>query len=527
MKNLSCFLLLIGFFFNTYVLAQPELDTTFASTGKTILQFATVGMTQDMLVQPDNKIILVGSCFNINLGSYPICLIRLNENGSFDTTFGGVHGNTGYVFSIFPGIGGPTKGIALQNDGKIVVITTGTVNSAPGIAIIRYNSNGSLDSSFGTGGISNTPISGIAQANKVIIQPDGKIVVVGFTGTSNYQQFVARYLPNGTLDISFGSGGIAPINIPGNLTAGLSIALQDDGKILTGGAMATMPNDPNPSTAYLLTRLNRNGSPDTTFDGDGFKSVVAGINLVPQRGFSSIAVQTDGRIVALGDTNILYRFNSDGSLDTSFDTDGSRPALNGSSDAYDLVVTPSGKITVVGNPSITPNFPNIDYRVARYLPNGSPDPNFSGDGFLDINFDSGSVDRATAVALDTQGRIAIGGRTSYGGIVNAPWSQAQFSVTRLLAQPSQNVGFSGRVINSDGTPIQNAFITLKNGSEIIGNARTNPFGYFRFKNVQSNQTYTISTRAKGLNFTNRIVLVDDEITNYTIIGDDLPTLVIN
>jgi hypothetical protein len=95
----------------------------------------------------------------------------------------------------------------------------------------------------------------------------------------------------------------------------------------------------------------------------------------------------------------------------------------------------------------------------------------------------------------------------------------------LIATPTQNVGFSGRVIKPDGKPVLNAFITLKLGSEIIGYGRTNPFGYFHFKNIQSNQTYTLSTNAKNLNFTDRSVLVDDEIANYLIVGEQLPTLI--
>jgi uncharacterized delta-60 repeat protein len=512
MKNLFFCLLFIGLFFSTYISAQPELDTTFASTGKKLIQFTSSGYARDIVVQPDNKLVLVGECRDINFGVVPFCLIRLSENGDFDSTFGQTI--SGVVFTRIPGTISPFagQGIALQNDGKIVV----TGSPISGVTIIRYNSDGSLDSSFGTNGMLQTTVNGNDLANKLVIQPDGKIVVVGYSGSSsNYKQFVARYLPNGMRDNLFGTSGVVTINIPGNLTVGFSIALQPDGKILTGGAS---------SGAFLLTRLNRDGSLDTTFDGDGFKSVLTATNIIPERGnFVSVAVQTDGRILALGDTNILYSFNSDGSLDTNFDDDGSRTALDGTSDSYDLVVTPAGKITVVGNPTIASSYPNINYRAARYLPNGSPDPNFSMDGFLDI--DLSGVDGATAVALDAQARIVIGGRSAFGTIFNAPWANSLFSATRLSAQPTQNVGFSGRVLNSNGTPVFNAFITLQNGEEIIANARTNPFGYFRFRNVQTNQTYTLSTRAKSLNFPDRSVLVDDEINNYTIYGDDLPILI--
>jgi uncharacterized delta-60 repeat protein len=446
-------------------------------------------------------------------------VIRLNADGTFDSTFGTAQGNSGFVW--VRGIGFDTAplgsaGVALQNDGKIVVASNTPVSSASQAALIRFNSDGSMDSSFGTSGIVRTTVNGNDLANKVLIQPDGKILAVGTSGNStNYKQIIIRYLPNGTPDSSFGSGGAVTINIPGNLTSGLSIAQQPDGKIITGGSMST--DGGSPTSYFLVTRLLSSGSPDTSFDGDGFKSIVSGTNLFPGRGVPAVAVQSDGQILALGDTNILYRFNPDGSPDLTFDTDGSRPALDGTSDSHDLIVIPSGKITVVGTPNVPANFPNLNFRVARYLSGGAPDTSFSTDGFLDIDLDS-SVDGADSAALDPQGRLVIGGRTTYGGMVNAPWINAQFSAARLLAQPTQNVGFSGRVTDSGGKPVVNAYISLSNASGIIGYSRTNPFGYFRFASVPSSQTYTLSTYSKNLNYYERRVLVDGEISNFWVVG---------
>jgi uncharacterized delta-60 repeat protein len=281
-----------------------------------------------------------------------------------------------------------------------------------------------------------------------------------------------------------------------------TIALQPDGKIVTGGKAA-------------VTRLNSNGSFDTTFDGDGTVNTFApGVDIV------AVDVQSDGRIIALGfGNNTLYRSNSDGSPDTSFNGTGSRQALNGPRDQpFDLIVTPSGKINVAGNPNISDNFPNIFFRYARYLPNGSPDTTFSDDGYLDVNFISYTAEGATAVTIDRQGRLIAGGRASNGSIVRAPWNNPQFATNRLLASPAQNVGFTGRVTETNGRGIANAYITLKNGAEVIGYSRTNPFGYFRFANVPTNITYTLSTVSKNLSFYDRNVLVDDTIENYLIVG---------
>jgi uncharacterized delta-60 repeat protein len=530
MARLFTFLFLfIGILLTGNVAAQPELDTTFGTTGGLLLNNS--GFTEDIAVQPDGKVLILAACRTINFpNNHPFCVERTNENGSRDTTFGNFSNGTAYT--LVPGVN-PSEsvanfstGIALQSDNKILAVGVATVSVVEHPVFVRYDSNGILDSTFGTGGFIITPI--IGRAMELVIQPDGKFLVVGIKGTSpNYQHFVARYFSDGTIDTSFGSNGISTFAVSGNAAMGLSIALQPDGKILTGGSLTTLPGAPTPSESYLLTRLNRDGSLDTTFDNDGFKTIPFGTTpdiflssfSATTRGFLAVAIQTDGRILALGYSNILYRFNPDGTLDTSFDGDGSREALNGnsgSSDVYDLTVTPGGKITVVGHPTI-PAVVTINYRVARYLPNGSPDSGFSNDGFLDINATFQSVDGAKAVALDSRGRIVIGGQSAVG-VVGNPWENRLFSAVRLIASPAQNVGISGRIVNLDGRPVINAFIALQSGGTTIKAGRTNQFGYFSFQNVQSGQTYNISVKSKGLVFSDRSLLVDDAITNLTIFG---------
>lgn len=496
-KNLPILFLFIVLATNGYVSAQPELDTSYNSSGMFVMSFVSTGTPSDIITQPDNKILLSGSCV-ANFIGYSVCIVRANENGSFDTSFG----NSGYVATSISGtnaVSNVPTGLALQNDGKIVAVATVGVPSNKRVAIIRYNSNGTLDSSFGTNGIVLAVVDGNDTAHKVLIQPDGKILVLAASGASaTGSQFIARYAPNGTIDSAFGINGVVRLGLTGNYF-GSQIALQPDGKIVTGGTAT-------------VTRLNSDGSLDTSFDGDGIVNIAAGGNIV------SVDIQSDGKILALGGNNLLHRFNTDGAVDTSFDNDGSRPALIGVDEVFDLIVTPSGKINVVGNPSIEPNFPNIFFRTARYLPNGSPDTSFSDDGLLDVNFTSFTVEGATVVSIDRQGRLVMGGRASSGSIIRAPWNTPQFATTRLLASPAQNVGFTGRVTETNGKAVANAYITLKNGTQVIGYSRTNPFGYFRFANVPSNITYTLSTVSKGLEFYDRNVLVDGAVENYWIVS---------
>ncbi|HQU82847.1 MAG TPA: carboxypeptidase regulatory-like domain-containing protein, partial [Pyrinomonadaceae bacterium] len=468
------------------------------------LQFSSIGGTADLVTQPDGKIVLIGSCFSINFGNFPFCLLRLNQNGGFDTTFAGPQGNTGYVLTSIPGYTpGEGLGIARQSSGKLVVVGYGNNVSNDRYVIARFNENGSLDTTFGQSGfVINTEI--IGRANKVLIQPDGKILIVG---TGSGKLFVARYSADGVADISFGSNGIFLLNTASD---GSAIALQPDGKIIAAGDMSS-------SATYLLIRLNSNGTLDNAWDGDGITTVPS---VAFQNGNIAVAIQGDGRILAVADESLLFRFTNDGSLDTSFDNDGSRPALDGIATANDLTVTASGKITVVGHSKI-PNLSTFSdpilYKTARFLPSGEPDPTYSDDGFLDIDVIASVRDGAFASTYDLSGRLVISGRSAPGARFS-PWNGSQFSLVRLLASPTQNVGFTGRVLNSAGKPLGNAFITLKFDNDTVATTRTNNFGYFRFRDVQSARTYTFSVRAKNLNFYDQNILIDGEVANYLFVG---------
>lgn len=506
MRNLFWCLIIIGFILNARVLAQPELDTTFGSGGTSSIIYGALAWTQGIAIQPDNKVIMVSSCNHIQLSRVPFCAVRVNENGTFDNTFRNNNptGSPG-VFTIFDNSqNGVATDVAIQNDGK--VISVGWVPGSDGfdsVALVRYNPDGTEDSSFGSGGKVLTDVTpgSIDHAEKVALQPDGKILIVGSSGNT---LFVARYLPDGTLDDSFGKGGIAT---SGESTAGRSIALQPDGKIVAGGFGAG---------GYLVARFNADGSPDTTWDGDGVVSVPStGVGL----GIRSVGVQLDGRVLALGYGRILFRFNSDGSLDNSFDGDGSRPVWSSTDkEPYSMLVTASGKITVVGTgipPSCQFGFPcptpDLRFFTARYRPDGSLDTAYSNDGYLEIDI-SGSYDGARAIGVDPIGRVVVGGLTS-NCCNRTYWEQPVYALARLSAPPTMFVSVSGRVVRANGTPVGNATVSSQG---MI--SRTNPFGYYTFSNVQTNRTYTFSVRTRDLAIPKRTILVDGEIANLDFFG---------
>lgn len=474
------------------VLAQPEVD------GSWLVQFGATGSVVDIAVQRDNKMILVAPCFNINLGDRPFCAVRLFENGGVDSSFGNAPGAIGAYFNF----GTQVSGVAIQNDGKVVAVGY-LSGSNENVVLVRWNANGTADPTFGTSS-NGTVMTDILpsthdRGKKLLVQPDGKILVVGRSSSS---MFVARYLENGTLDPSFGAGGVATASA-GSTTIGQSIALQGDGKILAGGAS---------TTAFVLARFNANGTPDNSWDSDGV-ATIGTANAGEGSGFRSIALQSDGKVLALGHSNILYRFNSDGTPDTGFDGDGFRQALNYSlSDPYGVRVSPGGTITVVGEKIfIFGQFDVFDYVTARYLANGSPDPSFSGDGFLDINIFAN--DGARSIAMDSLGQVVMGGRST-PGTVAFPFETPQLSGARLRSAGG-SVGVSGRVTYSSGRGANGATVTVTGGGG-VRTTLTNGFGYYSISNVAPGQVYAVTAKAKRHSFNTRNVFVGENVAGADV-----------
>ena len=299
--------------------------------------------------------------------------------------------------------------VAIQADGKILAAGN-TCCSSPGgsdFALARYNADGSLDTSFGSGGTLTTDIGAFDFALATAIQPDGKIVAVGRTGPSGTGDFaLARYNPNGSLDASFGSAGKVTTDF-GGLDVAYGVAIQPDGKIMVAGGGGT-PGD------FALARYNADGSFDTSFGMAG--KVTTDFDLGLLDGAMDVALQSNGRIIAVGFTTIagsaafaLARYNTDGSLDTSFGNGGKVTTDFGGSDtAFAMAIQPDGMIVVVGTGA--GNFG--DFTLARYMTDGSLDANFGSGGKVTTDFVG--PDSANAVALQANGKIvAAGSRANF------------------------------------------------------------------------------------------------------------------
>jgi uncharacterized delta-60 repeat protein len=286
--------------------------------------------------------------------------------------------------------------LAVQPDRKIVMVGRTSVNNDA--AVFRLTRKGNLDSTFDGDGLKTIDSGDIEETYATAIQPDGKILVAGRTGL-NTSAVVYRLNPNGSLDPTFDGDGARGFDLGGDEIA-LGVAVQTDGKIVFAGATSVNQD-------VAVWRVNSNGSPDLTFDGDGVRTIDSGGFELGQ----ALAIQPDGKIVVVGSTSIggnaaVYRLNPSGSLDPTFDGDGAKGIDSGGFEAgYAVAIQPDNKIVVAGHTSVGHNG-----ALYRLNPNGSFDSSFDGDGALGL--ESGGFEEAMAVKIQPNGKIVVGGVTS-------------------------------------------------------------------------------------------------------------------
>jgi uncharacterized delta-60 repeat protein len=324
------------------------LDTTFGTGGKVTTDFGGDDAIYAVAIQSDHKIVVAGVATNFALARY-------NSDGTLDTTFG----TGGKVTTVFSSGPSEAHALAIYSTGKILV--AGFVRNSNGgdFALARYNSGGTLDTSFGSSGngkVTTDFFGGFDAAFALTVQADNKFVLAGeaYTG-SGYDFALARYNTNGTLDSGFGAGGKVTTDFGGLNDQATAVAIQWDGKIVAAGI------GPN---VYALARYNSNGTLDATF-GSGGKATT-------DVGGLALAIQWDGKIVTAGDAPGgfgLARYNSNGTLDATFGTGGkvATPvgSTYGSGGAYGVSIQGDGKIVAAGYSFNTNG--NTDFTLIRYF----------------------------------------------------------------------------------------------------------------------------------------------------------------
>ena len=422
-KILSC----VAFLFvcsTTQLFSAPgNLDTTFNPTGPQPGTVSTTINGVDMnsyafsvAIQADGKIVTAGYYVTSD-GPDQFAVARFNTNGSLDTTAFNPEGlEPGTTATTINNVDIVNKAysVALQADGKIVAAGFYTPDgTSDQFAVARFNTDGSLDTTFNSGGSQpgtvSTTINNITyddEANSVAIQADGKIVTAGYASPDDitYQFAVARFNTDGSLDTTtFNPGGLEPgttattinNNVNGDNEAN-SVAIQADGKIVAVGFTSTTTSTSSPYQ-FAVARFNTNGSLDTTFNPTGPQpgTVSTTINGVDMNSYAfSVAIQADGKIVTVGyyvtsdgpGQFAVARFNTDGSPDTTFNPSGPQPgtvsttinSVDMDSEALSVAIQADGKIVAAGAYE-TPEH-TIQFAVARFNINGSLDTTFNPTG---------------------------------------------------------------------------------------------------------------------------------------------------
>ncbi|MFW9605078.1 MAG: hypothetical protein ACMV0I_00685, partial [Pseudomonas sp.] len=347
--------------------------------GVVVTDFGSGDYGTTLAAQADGSLLFLGS------SGYSFALARYDENGNIDTQFA-----TNGMVTTVPAYGF-TMGndVTVQSDGRILAVGT----SAQKIALVRYNAEGGLDTTFGTNGVVLTEYMGADSGRSVLLQSDGKIIVAG---DSYGDLLIARYNTDGSIDTTFGSAGLTQTHIYSDYDFATNAVLQTDGKILVSA-------ETNGNLA--LVRYNTNGSLDTTFGNAGI--------VVPDLGGNEkvygLVLQPDGKIVLSGKYNndvVLVRYNTDGTLDSGFGDAGFiSHDLGGNrvDESYALALQDDGKLVSVG-------YSGLDMAIIRYNTNGTLDETFGNDGYVITRFDANEV--LTSVLIQEDGRIVVAGQAS-------------------------------------------------------------------------------------------------------------------
>ncbi len=396
--------------------ADGSLDTAFGSGGSVVQPFAGISTgfenVEAAALEPmggtgDSNVLLAGWVS----AQGAMALMRLNPNGSLDTSFNG----TGQVITPFPTSSSVemARAVAVTSSGQILAVGQ---DGSDSVLLARYNPNGTLDTSFGGGGTATTVFTSTATNFRVDVramaqQPDGKFVVsaneswfVSGTGTIG-RGMVLRYNANGSLDTTFGTDGIATVVIPfgstpGNKYTGLAVDPNTGNIVVAGFVVGSQ------STEWAVVRYTPSGSLDTSFGtGTGYVIIADPQSTYQDESAIAVAIDSDGKPIIVGESTSgsaqVARLNVDGSLDTSFGNGGLvTTGIGAVSDFDGVAIQPDGKIVAAGI--------RADFLVARYLASA---PSFAVTGPSGVTV--GTAGSFTLTALHADGTFDAG----YSGTV--------------------------------------------------------------------------------------------------------------
>ncbi|MBK8500406.1 MAG: hypothetical protein IPL52_16695 [Flavobacteriales bacterium] len=419
----------------SFALAQQpgDLDLSFSGDGMATAHFAPIGVdyAQGVAIQPNGRILVVGSTQQDLPTS--IALARFMPDGTLDPDFG----NGGQVVtSIGAGpdlVSDAAMAVALQPNGRIVVAGYSFENgSGDRFVVARYLEDGTLDSGFGTNGMQINALLNGGRFTSVAIRDDGYIVAGGVVNEapSNEMFIAARYTPSGTPDTSFDGDGFAFIDITPDDDAASDIALEPGGSMLITGYCGL-----GTDMDLALVRLSANGSLDPSLAGDGI--VIQQLSTDQDAGYTVLRQPADGKILVGGVTTfmpmvfmVVARYNTDGSLDNTFAGDGIYQSPHpGLNFPGNMVLAPDGRIVIGGTWA-------TNFLVAVVNPDGTADTGFDDDGVVTTSFGTNAY--GNDLALDGNGKAVLVGSSGQGATFN------DFVVMRY--HTGFNVGLDERIV---------------------------------------------------------------------------------
>lgn len=510
--------------------AQPGmLDPTFGGDGvlNTGLPAGNMRYLRLMEIQADGKVILAAGEGNLSL-------MRFLPSGAADPGFG-----TNGVAQIDLPSFMITTAMKVRADGKIVVSGKSDVEESL-CRVAQFNADGSPDVGFGTGGQIQLDLN--TRSCELIadlrLQTDGKIVVSGDTDNDSedgtFQDlFVARFNQDGTPDTSFGGDGNTIVHIDYDDSV-WSAAIQPDGKIVVAGMSGSFEGN-------ILARFDTDGSLDDSFGDDG-KLLIDNKGVIGECAFD-VLIQPDGKILVLGKINFdaigwgMYRLNEDGSLDGSFGNSGvvrTPQEEFGALGAAQLAMQTDGKI-LVGGSLVSEDSDGYDIGVGRYNADGTVDrapenfkfgrrfsalgPFWGTNGASRLSFGDHTRSIANGTKIDAAGRVII-----YGAYFNVITGATTLALARFQGDTSPYADITGTVRTPGGLPARNVYVALT-GGDIVGHrwVLTNQFGLFHFSGLPVTETYTILVGSKRYEFPepSQTFMLNGNLTDVNFIATQL------
>ncbi|MEP6465515.1 MAG: T9SS type A sorting domain-containing protein [Parafilimonas sp.] len=392
---------------------------------KMLTDIGIVNNSTASMVVHNGKIVVAGSIQDGKI--YKLAILRFLSNGNADERFGNNGVDSFTVSRILPATyqGAYIRSVAIQDDGKILVAGSAWyqsgVNYLSNVLVMRLSTNGLVDSTFGDNGTVRTNINSstglsVDEAFSIKLQTDGKIVVAGQSYDYLQHRFLAiRYNTDGSTDNSFGTGGVTLFSIGASDDEAFAMDIQLDGKIVLAGESYLNSS----SYRVALARLTAKGKLDNTFGTNGIVTT----NISPAEDEAkSVALQTDGKIIIAGTTVnnstnksdvLCIRYNSDGSIDSSFSNRGKVIIdVNGQDDvANNLILQPDNKILIGGYSTSVDGV--TAFLSIRLLANGCKDMQYASGGIKTTSlYQQG--DAAYGMSLTSQGKILLAGQTTNG-----------------------------------------------------------------------------------------------------------------